>query len=143
MHSRAGQLLAGWRCQDGWPRCASFQLLLLQPKSWKTMAMLKCVPYVQPFLFVVYSAPFKASGSAGVCDGLAGLTPYLGFSSFPLSPSLAFSLPVFARAAPSPGNEPPFPHLLCKPVIPQTHSQTSCPTACGPSLHPASGLAPK
>ena len=96
----------------GWS--ASFQLLLFQPKSRKTMTVLKRVPYVQPFLFVLYSAPFKASGSAGVCNGLAGLSPYSGFSSFPLAPSPAFSPPVFARAAPSPGNEPPSPHLLCR-----------------------------
>lgn len=125
----------------GWS--ASFQLLLFQPKSRKTMTVLKRVPYVQPFLFVLYSAPFKASGSAGVCNGLAGLSPYSGFSSFPLALSPAFSLPVFARAAPSPGNELPSPHLLCKPVIPQTQSKASCPAACGLSLHPASGPAPK
>ena len=63
------------------------------------MTVLKCVPCVQPFLFVVSSASFKASGSAGVCDGLAGLASYSGFSSSPLAPSPAFSLLAPHRAA--------------------------------------------
>ena len=141
------------------PGRASFQLLLFQPKSRKTMTVLKCVPCVQPFLFVVSSASFKASGSAGVCDGLAGLASYSGFSSSPLAPSPAFSLLAPHRAAllSNGGSvcyslslhvQPPLrgmtPMLHIPFAAPLSHRPApSRPAACRPSLRPVSGPAPK
>lgn len=121
---------ARWRCQDGWPRCASFQLLLLQPKSWKTMAMLKCVPLIgRSYLW--FTLHLLKRVAVLVCAMGWPDSLLLGVLQLSTLPVLSLLLPVFCSVAPLRGMNPLFHICFASPSSTDPLPDQLPHTACG------------